>query len=99
LSINVIQGICAILATMDKNHHIWRIWVKTLHRWGVQDLVASFLEAAGPLTLIGAQVIYLGQPLLNGIVPDGHLKVLTDVFEDDDQRVAFVNCLREELQP
>ncbi len=73
--------------------------MKTLHRWGVQDLVATFLEAAGPLTLIGAQVIYIGQPILNGIVPDGHLTVLTDVLEDDDQRVAFVNCLRKEMQP
>ena len=79
---------------MDKNHHIWRIWVKTLHRWGVENLVASLLEAAGPLTIIGAQAVYIGQPILNGIVPDGHLLVLTGVLEDDDQRDAFVSYIR-----
>jgi hypothetical protein len=83
---------------MDKNHHIWRIWVKSLHRWGVEDLVASLLEAAGPLTIIGAQLIYIGQPILNGVFPDGHLSVLTGTLEDDDQRDAFVSYLREWVQ-
>jgi len=92
------KGNCAILAAMDKNHHIWRIWVKSLHRWGVEDLVASLLEAAGPLTIIGAQLIYIGQPILNGVVPDGHLSVLTGTLEDDDQRDAFVSYLRERVQ-
>jgi hypothetical protein len=81
---------------MDTNHHIWRVWANALHRWGLENLVASFLEAAGPLTLIGAQMIYVGQPILNGIVPDGHLKALTSVLEDDGQREEFVACLREE---
>ena len=83
---------------MDKNHHIWRVWARALHRWGLQELVASFLEAAGPLTLIGAQVIYVGQPILDAIVPDGHLSVLTHTLEDDDQRDAFVDCLRGEIK-
>jgi hypothetical protein len=81
---------------MDTNHHIWRVWANALYRWGLQNLVASFLEAAGPLTLIGAQVIYVGQPIMNGIVPDGHLNALTSMLEDDGQREEFVACLREE---
>lgn len=68
--------------------------MKTLHRWGVEDLVASLLEVAGPLTILGAQALYIGQPILNGIVPDGHLSVLTGVLEDDDQRDAFVSYIR-----
>lgn len=95
MQLKATKRICAILAAMEKNHHIWQIWVKALHRWGVSDLVASFLEAAGPLSIIGAQVIYIGQPVLNGVVPDRHLSVLTDVLEDDDQRDAFVSYLRE----
>ena len=81
---------------MDTNHHIWRAWANALHRWGLQNLVASFLEGAGPLTLIGAQVVYVGQPILNGIVPDGHLNALTSVLENDGQREEFIACLREE---
>lgn len=95
MPVNVIQGICAILAAMDKNHHIWRIWGTTLHRWGLEDLVASVIEAAGPLTLIGAQLIYIGQPILDGIIPDGHLSLLAEVLENDEKRTAFVNYLRE----
>jgi hypothetical protein len=89
-------GICAILAKMDTNHHIWRVWANALHRWGIQNLVASFLEAAGPLTLIGAQAIYVGQPILKGILPAGHLSALTGVLEDDGQREDFIYYLLEE---
>lgn len=81
---------------MDTNHHIWRVWTNNLHRWGLNNLVASFLEAAGPLTLIGAQLVYLGQPVLDSLVPARHLQVLADVLEDDDQRQDFVTYLREE---
>ncbi len=81
---------------MDTNHHIWREWANTLHRWGLENLVASFLEAAGPLTLIGAQAVYIGQPILNGIVPSGHLAALASLLEDDRQREEFVVYLREE---
>jgi len=81
---------------MDTNHHIWRVWTISLHRWGLQNLVASFLEAAGPLALIGAQVVYVGQPILDSIVPSVHLRALAGVLEDDSQRQAFVACLREE---
>lgn len=81
---------------MDINHHIWRDWANALHRWGIQNLVASFLDAAGPLTLIGAQVIYIGQPILRGILPSGHISALTSLLEDDSQRDAFVIFLLEE---
>ena len=51
---------------MDANHHIWRVWANQLHMWGVNDLVATLLEALGPLTILGAQLVYIGQPLLTG---------------------------------
>lgn len=72
--------------------------MKTLHRWGVDNLVATLLEAAGPLTIIGAQAIYIGQPILAGVLPDEHLKVLAVVLEQDDEREAFVSFIREGVQ-
>jgi hypothetical protein len=83
---------------MEKNHHIWRIWSNTLHRWGVQDLVASLLEAAGPLSIVAAQLIYVGQPILRGVVPERQLVALTGLLEDDAQRDAFVNYIRDGVQ-
>jgi hypothetical protein len=81
---------------MDKNHHIWRIWMNTLHRWGVEELTASFLEAAGAFSIIAAQLIYLGQPILSAVVPSGYLIELTSVLENDDHRSEFIKYLREE---
>lgn len=69
-----------------------------MHRWGVEDLVAFLLEAAGPLSIIPAQLIYIGQPILRGLVPERHLMVLTGLLEDDTQRDAFVNFIRQEVQ-
>lgn len=58
--------------------------------------MASFLEAAGPLSLIGAQFVYVGQPILRGIVADKHLRALANMLEDNAQRQAFVAFLLEE---
>jgi hypothetical protein len=80
---------------MDANHHIWRVWATILHRWGLQNLAVAFLESAGPLTLFGAQAVYLGEPMLNGILPTGHLRALADLFEDSAQARAFTEFLRE----
>jgi hypothetical protein len=81
---------------MDTNHHIWRVWTNALHRWGLQNLVASFLEAAGPLSVIGAQFVYVSEPILDGVVPAGHMRALAGMLEDDDQRKEFVVSLRED---
>lgn len=83
---------------MDTNHHIWQVWSSNLHRWGLQSLVASFLEAAGPLALIGAQVVYVGQPILRDFIPAAHLRALAIVLEDNDLRDEFIDCLRKEKQ-
>jgi hypothetical protein len=81
---------------METNHHIWQVWINSLHRWGLQNLVASFLEAAGPFAILGAQIIYVGEPILDSFVPDTHLQALANVLEDDVQRQAFVAILIEE---
>ena len=81
---------------MIANHHIWRVWAKNLHRWGLKDLAAAFLEAAGPLTIVGAQAVYVSQPFFNNMVPGGHWQALAELLEDRSQREAFVAVLREE---
>jgi hypothetical protein len=81
---------------MEANQPVWRDWAAILQRWGMQDLVASFLEALGPLTLFGAQAIYLGQPLLNGFLPASRVQEIADLFEDSDKVNAFAAFLRED---
>lgn len=80
---------------MSANHQIWEVWAETLHRWGINHIVSSFLEAAGPLNLIGAQAVYLTQPLLSGILPAAHMQAMVELLEDRDQTESFVEYLRE----
>ena len=86
---------CAILQGMNTNQHIWRTWVDIIHRWGLQNLLASLIEGLGPLTIIGAQLVYIGKPMLNGVLPGDHMQALSELLEDRDEATRFVAYLRE----
>ena len=81
---------------MKSDQQIWQAWADKLHRWGLGYWVASFLEAAGPLTTIGAQVVYMTQPLLNPIWQDQHMEALADMLEEPERTKTFAAFLREE---
>ena len=84
---------------MEQNPHIWQTWASTLNRWGVKDLAATFLDALGPLNLLGAQFVYVGQPFFNQLLPEGHLDALADLLQDPQKTQAFVSVLRQLEQP
>ena len=81
---------------MDSDQHIWQAWAEKLHRWGLGSLVATFLEAAGPLTTIGAQVVYLTQPFLNFALRYDHIEALASLLEEPERTRTFAAFLREE---
>jgi hypothetical protein len=81
---------------MVKNHHIWRVWSGFLHRWGLNELTAALLEALGPLTILGAQAVYLGQPVLSTLVPTQHLEAMASLLEEPEETGRFVDFLRED---
>jgi hypothetical protein len=58
-------------------------------------MIAAFMEATGPLTLLGAQALYLTQPFLKGALPAGHAEALARMLEEPDQARAFATLLRE----
>lgn len=82
--------------SMDQYHHIWHDWSKHLYRWGANRLVAEFLEAAGPLTILGAQVVYLSQPFLKPIWPEERWQALTALLEDSQEVQRFSALLRDQ---
>jgi hypothetical protein len=84
---------------MSADHPFWEIWTKTLRRWGIHSLAAAFLEAAGPLTTLGAQLVYLGQPMLSGILPRGHLDALATMLDNPAETQQFIVFLRESSVP
>ena len=79
-------------------HPSWRDLNALLERWGVKGLTASLLEALGPLTILGAQVAYIGQPFLSSLIHPDRLQEIIRLLEEPDQTRAFVAYLQEENQ-
>jgi hypothetical protein len=75
----------------------WPGWAEFLHRHGLENLVAWALEAAGPLTVLGAQALYIGGPLLRPALTDTQRDALAGLLEDRDEALAFSAFLREEI--
>ncbi|MCZ7554415.1 MAG: hypothetical protein B6D39_12725 [Anaerolineae bacterium UTCFX2] len=80
---------------MEQDQHIWQVWARNLHRWGVSDWAVTFLEISGPLTILGAQLIYLGQPWLSGIVPKDKSASLARLLENSSSKREFIDLLQE----
>jgi hypothetical protein len=70
----------------------WIRWAESLRRWELQGLAAWLMDAAGPLRLFSAQVLYFSQPFLGG----RPFLALAEMLEDEDQAGAFAALLREE---
>ena len=71
----------------------WSQWAESLRRLKLDGFVAWFLEAGGPLTLLGAQVLYMSQPFLGGI----QWNALAHMLEEEEETRAFARYLRGEL--
>jgi hypothetical protein len=72
-----------------KSRQRWQHWGNVLRKRELQDLAAWLLEAASPLALISAQLLYMGTPLLGSDA--GHLARL---LESEEDRQEFVDSLR-----
>ena len=75
----------------------WPAWANFLHRHGLEGLVTWALEAAGPLTVLGAQALYIGGPLLRPAFTDAQRDALAGMLEDRLEALAFTAFLREEI--
>lgn len=80
---------------MDENQPIWISWSRVFRRWGISDGVASVLEGVGAFSLLAAQVLYLSQPLLSGVIPARSLQAFAQMLENPAEKGAFVSFLRE----
>ncbi len=81
---------------MQTNHDLWQTWSDRLGRLGLKSVAASLLDASGPLAVLGAQALYLGQPFLNQALPDRHFQALAELLENQDELRSFTAFLREE---
>ena len=84
---------------MKQNSQIWQICAENLKRWGVKDLTVTILEALGPLSLLGAQLVYVGQPFMDSFFPKGYSEALANLFENPQEKQEFIAFLRQPDQP
>ena len=78
------------------HQNTWQKWCNGLQRMGLEDIVATLLEAGAPLHLAGAQLVYLGQPILSALFPNKELEALACLLEDPHHTAEFVNSLKED---
>ncbi len=71
----------------------WSQWAESLRRLKLDGFVAWFLEAGSPLTVLGAQAIYISQPFLGG----KKTSALAHMLEEESETQAFVHYLRGEV--
>ncbi|GAB4490074.1 MAG: hypothetical protein OHK0031_13620 [Anaerolineales bacterium] len=76
---------------MDASRPYWPAWEKALQANGLKKSAAWLLQLAGPLTLLGAQFIYLASPLFEN---HASLRALASLLEDEEETQAFLQQLR-----
>jgi len=74
---------------------LWAHWRRTLRRWGGVQAVIALLEAFGPLTILAAQFLYLGQPFWGRGEAHISWQSLANLLEDSEQQRVFVQFLQE----
>ena len=72
---------------------VWSQWADSLRRLKLDGFVAWLLEAGSPLTVLGAQAIYMSQPFLGG----ERTKALAHMLEEENETLAFARHLRGEV--
>ena len=70
-------------------------WIQALYKLRLQHFAAAFLEALGPINLLGAQLVYLSQPILSPFVPQEQSQDFASILEDPSETEIFVRALRE----
>jgi hypothetical protein len=79
---------------MHRQRDYWTEWSDFLRERGLENFAAWLLEAGSPLGVIGAQLIYMGQPLFSPLIPYNRAEALASLLEDRDESLAFISFLR-----
>ncbi len=71
----------------------WSKWAASLRRLKLDGFAAWLLDAGAPLTLLGAQAVYLSEPFIGGKKLDS----LAHLLEEEQESQACARYLRGEL--
>jgi len=81
---------------MTENRKWWGSWARFLQRFEMERPAAYLLEAAGPLTILLAQAMILGQPFLSDPLKRERWAALAEMLENPAEAKAFASFLKEE---
>jgi len=70
----------------------WPYWAESLRRFKLDGLASWLLEAGAPLTVLGAQAIYISRPFFGG----KGWSSFAHMLEEDAETQAFAHYLRGE---
>ena len=74
---------------MQARQTIWPLWAHSLQRLNLDQLAALALEAAGPLSILLAQIVHASAPLVGGRWTD-----LGDLLQEPEESLQFAAYLR-----
>jgi hypothetical protein len=75
---------------MVTDQQIWQSWANSLQRWGLADSAVLILDLLGPVSILGAQLIYLSQPFF----PNESVRAASHLLENPDRLRAFTGLLK-----
>jgi hypothetical protein len=73
----------------------WSRWAQFLQHWGLAEIAAVLLDAMGPLNIIFAQFVYIGQPFLGKPGSPNQWEALANLLENQEESRNFAAFLRE----
>ena len=82
---------------MDTPRAYWPIWMDALQKQDLAALAVWFLEAAGPLNILGAQLLYVGQPFVSSATGQS-MRALANLLEQEEESGAFIALLKRNSQ-
>jgi hypothetical protein len=75
---------------MASDQQIWQLWANSLQRWGMAESTALLLDLLGPVSTLGAQLIFLSQPFFS----NPSTRAASRLLENPDHVCAFVGFLK-----
>ena len=78
---------------MNSQRANWPEWIAALRRRGLDGFAALLLEAGGPINIIGAQMLYIGEPFASPQASAG-IHALANLLEEEDEARAFAALLK-----
>lgn len=86
----------AELNNTKPDRELWPVWAAALRRWRLDGAAAALVEGAGPLSMLLAQLMYIGQPLAQATGPGASYAALARLLDNPQQAAQFAAYLREE---